>query len=131
MGIPGTADEQVQRAVMTLRRFGASEVYLFGSRSRGKPRPGSDVDLAVRGLPDEVFIHAIAQASLDTDLPLDVVSLNLSPVSRQKPYLDKVVPRGPAPAAAVTEGVRRTTGVTAAAGGERNSFPHLVPLRPK
>jgi len=71
-----TLNEAIQDAAKTLRSFGATEVYLFGSRVTGEDTGESDVDLAVRGLPDEVYYHAIAIASLALPVPLDVISLD-------------------------------------------------------
>jgi len=68
--------DEIQQAAETLVSYGATEVYLFGSRATGQVSHGSDVDLAVRGLPDEVFYRAIAAASLVLPVPLDVISLD-------------------------------------------------------
>ena len=38
-----------------LKAAGAREVYVFGSASKGTLRPNADVDMAVSGLPPEVF----------------------------------------------------------------------------
>ena len=63
-------DEQlrssIQRAAAVLREMGAREVYLFGSAARGKLRPGSDVDLAVSGLPRGLFFRAMSAPPMVT-----------------------------------------------------------------
>jgi len=70
--------KELEKAVVILKQFGAKEVYVFGSHSKGKARPGSDLDLAVKGIPPEKFyaaygnlltalIHEIHLIDLDED----------------------------------------------------------------
>ena len=66
----------VQKAVMALKSAGAREVYLFGSAAMGTLREESDVDMAVSGLPPEVFFRAMAQASRALGRPLDLINLD-------------------------------------------------------
>jgi hypothetical protein len=40
--------------------MGATQVYLFGSATKGGLRPDSDVDVAVRGLPPEVYFSDVS-----------------------------------------------------------------------
>ena len=54
----------VDKAASALKAVGAKEVYVFGSASKGKMRPNSDVDMAVSGLPPEVFFRAMAAAQM-------------------------------------------------------------------
>ena len=60
-------DEQTRlmlsRAAQALKGMGASEVYVFGSAADGRLSEGSDVDLAVAGLPPPVFFRAMALVS--------------------------------------------------------------------
>ncbi len=66
----------VEKAVAALKAAGAREVYLFGSAAKGTMRENSDVDLAVSGLPPEVFFRAMAQASRALGRPLDLIDLD-------------------------------------------------------
>jgi len=66
----------VDKAASALKAAGAKEVYVFGSASKGKMRPNSDVDLAVSGLPPEVFFRAMAAAHDALGCPLDLVDLD-------------------------------------------------------
>jgi predicted nucleotidyltransferase len=66
----------VDKAASALKAVGAKEVYVFGSASKGKMRPNSDVDLAVSGLPPEVFFRAMAAAHDALGRPLDLVGLD-------------------------------------------------------
>ena len=66
----------IERAAAILRAAGAHEVYLFGSAVSGGVRPDSDVDLAVSGLPPEVFFRAMSDAERALGLPLDLIDLD-------------------------------------------------------
>ena len=50
-------------ATSLLLRLGATEVFVFGSATKGGLRPDSDVDIAVRGLPPSVYFSAISKAA--------------------------------------------------------------------
>ncbi len=66
----------VDRAASALKAVGAKEVYVFGSAARGILRENSDVDMAVSGLPPEVFFRAMAAAHDALGRPLDLVDLD-------------------------------------------------------
>jgi predicted nucleotidyltransferase len=66
--------EVVDRLV---RDFGATRIVLFGSYARGSPRPSSDVDLLVYGLPPERLLEACVVA----DRVLGDVHADLVPAS--------------------------------------------------
>jgi predicted nucleotidyltransferase len=66
----------IDRAASALKAVGAKEVYVFGSASKGKMRPNSDVDLAVSGLPPEVFFRAMGLASRALGRQVDLVDLD-------------------------------------------------------
>jgi predicted nucleotidyltransferase len=68
--------ERVERAARVLREAGAKRVYLFGSAAGGVMRQGSDIDLAVEGLPPGLFYRAVGIAEDAAGLPLDVVDLD-------------------------------------------------------
>ncbi|MDP2898826.1 MAG: nucleotidyltransferase domain-containing protein [bacterium] len=66
----------IEAAAEYLRRCGAREVYLFGSASKGGLRRASDVDLAVEGLPPEVFFRAMGELFRILDRPVDLIDLD-------------------------------------------------------
>ena len=66
----------VDKAASALKAAGAKEVYVFGSASKGQMRPYSDVDMAVSGLPPEVFFRAMAKASRALGRPVDLIDLD-------------------------------------------------------
>jgi len=66
----------VQDAAEALKAAGAREVYVFGSAAKGTLREDSDIDLAVSGLPPEVFFRAMARASRAAGRPVDLINLD-------------------------------------------------------
>lgn len=69
-------DSLIERAAAALRLAGAREVYVFGSAATGKLREGSDLDLAVSGLPPGVFFRVMGTVSHLIRRPLDLVDLD-------------------------------------------------------
>lgn len=66
----------IERAAQSLKAAGACEVYLFGSAARGQMREDSDIDLAVSGLPPEMFYRAGAAAEDAIGRSLDLIDLD-------------------------------------------------------
>ena len=66
----------IERAAAILRAAGATEVFVFGSAARGLVREGSDVDLAVTGLPPRPFFRAMADAGEALGRALDLLDLD-------------------------------------------------------
>ncbi len=71
----------IEKAAAALKAAGAREVYVFGSAANGTLREDSDVDLAVSGLPPQVFFRAMAQASRALHRPVDLINLD-----RENPF---------------------------------------------
>jgi len=66
----------IQQAAAALKGVGAREVYVFGSAATGRMHDGSDLDLAVTGLPPERFFEAMGKAGDILGRPLDLVDLD-------------------------------------------------------
>jgi predicted nucleotidyltransferase len=64
-----------------LRAHGAEEVWLFGSLASGTPRPDSDVDLAVRGLPRSRYFDLLGMLMEIFATRVDLVLLEDAPAS--------------------------------------------------
>jgi len=75
--------QDIQIAVKILREAGATEVFVFGSAVRGGERPDSDLDIAVRGLPPEVFFRTMSELAFAVSRPFDLVDLD-----EQNPFTD-------------------------------------------
>ena len=76
MPTPISEKEAVLAAAQLLRGLGASQVFVFGSFIRGELRPDSDIDLAVSGLPAEVYFSAVSKASDLLSRPVDLLDLD-------------------------------------------------------
>lgn len=68
--------EALTAAASLLRRLGATEVFVFGSATRDELRPGSDVDMAARGLPASGYFSAVSKATDLLGRPVDLVDLD-------------------------------------------------------
>jgi predicted nucleotidyltransferase len=68
--------EAVLLAANLLRSMGASQVFVFGSLLRGELRPDSDIDIAVSGLPANVYFSAVSRASDILGRPVDLLDLD-------------------------------------------------------
>ena len=66
----------ISKAAAVLKEAGAREVYLFGSMATKIMRSGSDIDMAVSGLPSERFFYAMSQAGDILECILDLVDLD-------------------------------------------------------
>jgi predicted nucleotidyltransferase len=69
-------NELVAKGAALLRSVGAREVYVFGSVASGNAREGSDIDLAVSGLPPAAFFGTLARLNDLLDRPVDLVDLD-------------------------------------------------------
>ena len=69
-------EKTVMEAADLLRGMGATQVFIFGSATRGELRPDSDVDMAVTGLPSQVYFSATSKASDIFGRPVDLVDLD-------------------------------------------------------
>ena len=74
--MPEKIERLIEEAAAALKAAGAREVYVFGSAAKGELRENSDVDMAVSGLPPEVFFRAMAAAHDALGRPLDLVDLD-------------------------------------------------------
>jgi len=63
-------------AANLLRSMGATQVFVFGSVTKGEIGPDSDVDMAVKGLPSNIYFSAISKASDLIGRPVDLVDLD-------------------------------------------------------
>lgn len=68
--------ERIKEASAALKAAGAREVYIFGSATTGSMREGSDIDLAVSGLPPERFFKAMGAAGDILEHPFDLIDLD-------------------------------------------------------
>lgn len=71
--------DKIDKAVEILRGAGASRVYLFGSAADDGAMVGRlphDIDLAVEGLPPEVFFGVVGLLLCELRFPVDLIDLD-------------------------------------------------------
>ena len=68
--------ELIEKAVNILKEAGAGEIYLFGSITSGKWNKDSDVDIAVSGLPPEIFFKTMSKVRRLLRCPIDLIDLD-------------------------------------------------------
>lgn len=72
------------------QEFSAKKIILFGSLVKGSFAEGSDIDLAVEGIPHEEYFTALAAANRQTKFWVD-----LKPIEDLEPYFrDRVLTTG-------------------------------------
>ena len=69
-------NDLLTRGAALLKSAGAREVYVFGSVARGRAHEGSDVDLAVSGLPPASFFQTLARLGDLFDRQVDLIDLD-------------------------------------------------------
>jgi len=67
----------IPQAVEVLRNAGAQNIYVFGSVARGTDVEGSDLDLAVEGLPPENFYKAGGKLMDEIPCRVDLIDLGV------------------------------------------------------
>ena len=76
-------EDLILKAAQTLKSFGATDVYLFGSLAKRAFRKDSDIDLAVSGIPPEYFFEAMGQAEDVLKREIDLIDLD-----EKNPFVD-------------------------------------------
>ena len=69
-------NDLIKKAADTLKSFGATDVYLFGSFAKGTYRKDSDIDIAVSGIPPEKFFEAMGRAEDVLNREIDLIDLD-------------------------------------------------------
>lgn len=75
--LSNTDRQDLELAITTLKAFGATEIYLFGSIARGEIDDYSDWDFAVRGIPKTEFFRALAELLSCLHRPVDLVDFEM------------------------------------------------------
>ncbi|OGU55940.1 MAG: hypothetical protein A2X64_08930 [Ignavibacteria bacterium GWF2_33_9] len=66
----------IRNAVDILKTYGVNEVYIFGSQADNTATEKSDLDIAVKGLPDKIFYRAGGELMMKLNLSVDLIDLN-------------------------------------------------------
>jgi predicted nucleotidyltransferase len=74
--IPSPFKEDLEAAILILRKYGVSEVFIFGSLADGTYHENSDIDIAVKGLKPELFLKAYADLSFHINRNVDLLNMD-------------------------------------------------------
>jgi len=66
----------IEKAVEILKKYGSSEIYIFGSIANGRFDENSDIDIAVRGLKDEYYFKVLAELGMNIFREIDLIDLD-------------------------------------------------------
>lgn len=89
----GLSDINGKRIIGVLSRFPeVREAVLFGSRAKGNYRPGSDIDIAVKGAVSKNVLSALLVAFEETVLPyfVDIVVYDHIKNQALREHVDRV-----------------------------------------
>ena len=69
-------NQLIKSAAIILKQYGAQKVYLFGSTAKDTIHEDSDIDMAVEGLPPEVFFKAMGEVHSILGRPVDLIDMD-------------------------------------------------------
>lgn len=75
-GIPSPFKEDLESAISILRKYGVTEIYLYGSLADGTFNENSDIDIAVRGLKPESYLKAYSDLSFNVNKKIDLLNMD-------------------------------------------------------
>jgi len=67
---------KISLASNILKNAGCAEVYLFGSQATGRANANSDIDLGVKGLPQNLFYRMHWKLEEALDMKVDLVDFD-------------------------------------------------------
>lgn len=68
--------QDIEKATTILKENGCTEIYIFGSIVNGKFNEFSDIDIAVRGLSDEIFFRVLGDLRKELENDIDLIDLD-------------------------------------------------------
>jgi len=66
----------LDKVAVLLKKAGAQDVFIFGSATKDTFTKTSDIDLAVSGLPAQVFFRVLGQIEDILKRPVDLIDLD-------------------------------------------------------
>jgi len=76
--IPEIHRKELEKAVSFLKDKGCKEIYLFGSLVTGKYHENSDIDIGIKGVPEEKYLSIGAELMFLLKIPCDLVNFDVS-----------------------------------------------------
>ena len=69
--LPNSYQEDIKKAVKTLKENGATEIFIFGSIVNGNLNRNSDIDIAIRGIRQEDFYKVASILMFELEKEID------------------------------------------------------------
>ncbi len=79
--LPERYKTDIEKAACILKAAGCSEVYIFGSLTDKNFNAESDIDIAVKGMPKELFFQIGGRLMIELDHRFDLIEID-NPNSR-------------------------------------------------
>lgn len=73
---PKLFQKEIKKAIDLLQSAGCTEIYIFGSLAEGNFSNDSDIDIAVKGLPDHLFFKISGKLMHLLEKPFDLIQLD-------------------------------------------------------
>ena len=74
--IPVQYHKDLEKAISIFKRYGCTEIYIFGSLAKGSFSENSDIDFAVKGLKKGDFYKVGALLNMEMDHNFDLIKLD-------------------------------------------------------
>lgn len=74
--IPFLFKEDLESAISILRKYGVTEIYIFGSLADGTYNENSDIDIAVKGMKPELYLEAYSELSFNIKRKVDLLNMD-------------------------------------------------------
>jgi predicted nucleotidyltransferase len=74
--LPEVFLKDIEKAIKILKEIGFEELFLFGSVVSNKLCDNSDIDFAVKGIPDDKFFYALGKLDMELDHKGDLINLD-------------------------------------------------------
>ena len=76
VNLPSPFREDLEKAISILKKYGVSEIYIYGSLADGSYNENSDIDINVRGLKPELYLKACADITFTVDRKVDLLNMD-------------------------------------------------------
>jgi predicted nucleotidyltransferase len=74
--IPSDFQEDLKTAIKILQSAGCTEIYIFGSIAHGEVRTDSDIDIAIKGCPKDIFFKLLGTLLITLNHSVDLIDLD-------------------------------------------------------
>lgn len=74
--LPAEFKKDINKAISILKEIGFTELYIFGSLINADYNKNSDIDFAVKGIPDNKYFYAIGRLEMELEHKFDLINLD-------------------------------------------------------